>query len=268
MSPPQSPIAIVSDEAAPGFADAVGICLPLGIQAYELRRLGERRLPDVSAEALMEVVQETARYGLTLVGISPGLCKTRLDRALTGAAFVSTFERNFALMERLDVHQLTVFTYLRTASDVLIPPLAIDLLGCAAELCRREGVRMVLENTRLCWADTGVHLAQIARAVGVEVVWDPANAAAAGEEAYPEGYAAVRDLIAHVHLKNWHPESGWVTLDNGVVDLDSQVRALKHDGYAGYYCVENHRPDDPTATETNVRALRRMLRAPQAGTAH
>lgn len=156
MSHPQSPIAIVSDEVAPSFADAVGICLPLGIRAYELRSLGGRRLPDVSAEALEEVVREITRHGLTIVGISPGLCKTRLDRALTGAALVSAFERTFALMERLDVRQLTVFTYLRTASDTLIPPLAVDLLGYAAELCRREGVRMLLENTRLCWADIPV----------------------------------------------------------------------------------------------------------------
>jgi len=121
---------------------------------------------------------------------------------------------------------------------------------------------MVIENTRLCWGDTGAHLAEIARAVGVKVVWDPANAAAASEEADPGGYTAVRDLIAHVHLKNWRPDVGWVTLDDGVVDPAAQIRALEHDGYAGFYCIESHRPDDPMATETNPRALRRMLNMP------
>lgn len=97
-------------------------------------------------------------------------------------------------------------------------------------------------------------------------MWDPANAAASGEAAYPNGYEAVRDRVAHVHLKNWHPTRGHVYLDEGVADLAGQVRALEADDYGGYYCIESHRWDDPAATVTNVRQLLAMLkrsRAPQ-----
>ena len=45
-------IAILSDEASESFADAVEICLPLGIRSYELRRFGGARFPYVSDEAV------------------------------------------------------------------------------------------------------------------------------------------------------------------------------------------------------------------------
>ena len=49
-------LAIVSDEASESFAEAVGICLPLGIRAYELRKFGGGRFPDVPAKAIDEVL--------------------------------------------------------------------------------------------------------------------------------------------------------------------------------------------------------------------
>jgi sugar phosphate isomerase/epimerase len=254
-------LAIVSDEVAPGFADAVQICLPLGIRAYEVRKLRGGRVPDVPEKAIEEVVEQVEVHDLTLIGISPGFCKKELDAPTVEEEFERGFDRAFRLMDRLGVRRMTIFSYRRTEREAAIPQRVFDLLGRAVALCRREGVEVVLENTRLCWADTGEHLADVARTLGIEVAWDPANAAASGGEAYPTGYEAVRNLIAHVHLKNWHPERGWVYLDDGVVDVAGQLKALEADGYRGYYCIENHRWNDPAATEINTRQLLASLGA-------
>jgi len=139
VSEPQNRIAIVRDEAAPGFAEAIEICLPLGIRAYEVRSLDGRRVPNVAEDALEEVVRETSDRGLTLVGISPGLCKIPLDQVPAGDAFVSSFDQSFGLMARLGVRQITIFSYLRTDPEAPIPQQVIDRLGVASELC--AGVR-------------------------------------------------------------------------------------------------------------------------------
>jgi len=65
-------LAILSDEAGPGFADAVRICLPLGIRAYEVRNLYGKRVPHVPEEAVEEVLAEVKVHDLTLIGISRG----------------------------------------------------------------------------------------------------------------------------------------------------------------------------------------------------
>jgi sugar phosphate isomerase/epimerase len=196
-------LAILSDEAAPGFAEAVEICLPLGIRAYEVRNLHSRRVPHVPEEVVKEVLEQVRVHDLTLMGISPGFCKKKLDDPAIKDEFETGFSQALRLMDRLGVRRMTAFSYQRTEPQAAIPSQVFDLLGRAAALCQQEGVELLLENSRQCWADTGEHLAQVARTVGIRVVWDPANAAAAGAEAYPAGYDAVRDLVAHVHLKNW-----------------------------------------------------------------
>ena len=172
----------------------------------------------------------------------------------------SGLPKAFRLMDQLDVRTMTVFSYRRTEREAPIPPRALELLRRAVQVCSKEGVELWLENSPSCWGDTGAHLAEIARAAGIHVTWDPANAAASGEIAYPNGYEAVRDRVAQVHLKNWHPARGHVYLDEGVADLAGQVRALEADSYGGYYCIESHRWDDPAATATNVRQLLAMLK--------
>jgi L-ribulose-5-phosphate 3-epimerase len=259
MSEAHHRLAIVSDEAAPGFAEAVKICLPLGIHAYELRLLHGMRVPHVPEEAIQEVLAEVRKHDLTLIGISPGFCKKKLDGPAVEKEFESGFAQAFRLMDRLGVRRMTAFSYQRIEGEAAIPSQVFDLLGRAVALCRREGVELLLENSRQCWADTGEHLAEVARVVGVRVTWDPANAAASGGEAYPAGYEAVRDLVAHVHLKNWQPTHGWVYLSDGVADIAGQVKALEADGYQGYYCIESHRWTDPAATETNTWQLLALL---------
>jgi L-ribulose-5-phosphate 3-epimerase len=258
-------LATVSDEVAPGFAAAVKICLPLGIRAYEVRNLYGARVPRVAEEAIEEVLKQVREHDLILIGVSPGFCKRRLDDPAVEEEFKTGFAQAFRLMDRLGVRRMTAFSYRRTERKATIPPRAIDLLVRAVDLCRQEGVELLLENSSRCWADTGEHLAELARVLGIRVVWDPANAAAAGGQAYPAGYEALRDLVAHVHLKNWQPEHGWVYLNDGVVDVAGQLRALEADGYRGYYCIESHRWDDPEATETNVRQLLALLQQTSRG---
>jgi sugar phosphate isomerase/epimerase len=252
-------LAIVSDEAATRFIEAVKVCLPLGIRAYELRNLPGGRVPYVQPEAIAEVQALIATHGLRIIGISPGFCKRPLDDPAIETELTAGLDAAFGLLDRLGTRRMTVFSFLRTGSQASVPPRVFDLLGRAEARCCAQGVEMLIENSPQCWADTGEHLSEIATATGVRVTWDPANAAAAGGEGYPAGYIAVRDLVTHFHAKNWQPGIGHVYITGGVVDFEGQVAALQRDGYAGYYCIESHRWSDPAATETNTRQLLDIL---------
>ena len=173
MSQMHHRLAIVSDEAASGFAEAVKKCLPLGIRAYELRTLHGARVPHVPEEAIGEVLEQVREHNLTLIGISPGFCKKKLDDPATKEEFKTGFAQAFRFMEQLGVRRMTVFSYQRTERGATIPPRVFDLLGRAAVLCQQEGVELLLENSPRCWADTGEHLAELARGLRIGVVWDP-----------------------------------------------------------------------------------------------
>ena len=255
-------LAIVSDEIDDSFADAAEFGLSLGIRAYELRGLAGGRFPDVSERAIQEVIENVAEYDLQLIGVSPGFFKGPLDAAAIDETFATRLPKAFRLMDRLEIRRMTLFSFQRSNRAEAIPPAIYDHLGRAIELCAREGIEVLLENVSSNYGDTGANIARIARTLGIQIVWDPANAAASGERAFPAGYAATRDLIAHVHFKNWRADAGWVALEDGVVDMKGQAAALKADGYAGYYCLEPHQWDDGRqAARQNAGQLLDLLRA-------
>ena len=164
-------------------------------------------------------------------------------------------------MQRLGIDRMTLFTFRRASRDEPIPAEIYDHLGRAVEVCKRAGIEVVLENASSIYSDTGANLATIARTLGVKVVWDPANAAASGEVPFPDGYAHVRQRLAHVHFKNWTAENGWEAINDGVADLAGQVAALKADAYPGYYCLEPHQKNRRAAATINHEQLLALLGA-------
>lgn len=255
-----SRLAIISDEADDSFAEAVAHCLPLGIRAYELRKLEGGRFPQVTERAVQEVIDTVAARDLDLIGVSPGFFKGPLDHAVIEHTFEQDLPKAFRLMERLGIRRMTLFTFRRSGPKDPIPAEIYDHLGRAIELCAREGIEVLLENAASIFSNTGANLATIARELGVGVVWDPANGAASGDRSWRIGYAEVRDLLVHVHFKNWTQADGFVAINDGVVDLAGQVAALKADDYPGYYCLEPHQwHDRRNAVRNNCDQLLTLL---------
>ncbi len=253
-------LAIISDEAADSFAEAVEFCLPLGIRAYELRKLEGGRFPHVSERAIEEVAATAKAHELDLIGVSPGFFKGPLEAATVEHTFAHDLPKAFRLMERLGIRRMTLFTFRRQGPAESINSAIYEPLGRAVELCAREGIEVLLENAASIYSNTGANLAEIAETLGLRVVWDPANGAASGEASWQEGYHAARERIAHVHFKNWLPGQGFVAIDAGLVDMPGQVRALKADGYSGYYCLEPHQwHDRKNATRMNREQLLALL---------
>lgn len=254
-------LAIISDEIDDSFAAAVNFGADLGIRAYEIRKLEGGRFPDVSERAVAEVAAAAAANDIELISVSPGFFKGPMDEADIEETFDNRLPAAFRLMHRLGIDRMTLFTFRRSSRDEPIPAAIYDHLGRAVEVCKREGIEVLLENVSSIYSDTGANLASIARTLGVRVVWDPANAAASGEVAFPAGYQHVRNRLAHVHFKNWSAENGWEAINEGVADLAGQVAALKADGYRGYYCLEPHQKDRRSAAGKNHAQLLSLLKA-------
>jgi sugar phosphate isomerase/epimerase len=245
LVPPADRIAVVSDEIAPDFETALVVGLELGIRAYEIRGLSGGRIPACTPGDVDKVAALAARHGFTITGISPGFFKQRVDLPSVEDQIEAGIDSALRAMDRLGTRRMTVFSFKREYPRLPIPQQVIDRLSQTARRCRQAGVELLVENSASCWGDTGEHLAEILRTVGdgVGATWDPANAQAAGEPAYPRGYAFVRNCIRHVHLKNWRSPTGLAPLLEGEIDLAGQIRALESAGYAGFYCLEPHQWD-------------------------
>src|SRR5438309_1248148 len=112
----------------------------------------------------------------------------------------------------------------------------------------KNNIILILENEYECNSGTGAEAARTLAAVPAKnfmINWDPGNAAALGEKAFPDGYAKVpKDRIGHMHLKDVEKKAdgtfGWAAMGKGIIDYAEQFRAMMRDGYRGTMSLETH----------------------------
>jgi len=262
----------MTDEVSADLETALELARDWKVDGVELRGIGEQRYPDVS-ELQRERVPELLReWGLPVSAISPGLFKipapagerleTRILRWEDAAVFGRRRAAELAVRDHIErLLPLSILAARAIGAPTIIcfsfdrgegqlpgraPDWVIDVLKDAAAAVEQAGLMLALEVEHICWGDVGSRSADIVtrvanRAFGIN--WDPANAYRAGEDApYPDGYAAVRGLVRHVHYKQAStlPDGRRGFTPDGVIDWNGQVEALRNDGYAGWITAEPH----------------------------
>ncbi len=123
-----------------------------------------------------------------------------------------------------------------------------DLLREAARRARAANVRLAVENVGGSYIATGAESARLLKAVKEDrlaLTWDPNNAGASGERAFPDGFRLLDPgRIIHVHLRDYrHKPDGkveWCAVGDGEFDNLGQLRALLHAGYKETFTLETH----------------------------
>ena len=259
---PKIRIAAVTDEFSPTLANAIPVMQEIGMTAAELRVIDGKNILDLSADELKRTKEALDQAGLSVVSIASPLLKCVLpngpetDSRFQHDIFASkhTFEDQPRLTEHaFDVAHffnapiLRVFSYWRTVKPGLCHEAIVEALSQLARLGEKEGITIGLENEHACNIGTAAETARLLDFIPnphLKVVWDPANALVAGEDAFPGGYSLLpKDRIAHVHAKDCHIEDGqpvWGPLGTRHVRWKEQIHALLADGYKGAISLETH----------------------------
>ena len=260
-------ISIFTDEISRADPQrAIRLAAAWGATHVEVRTLLSDRFPRVGDEEMETFHSWVRDAGLSVSGVSPGYCKCRLDDPSIPQALAEGFPRACEWARRMDTDLISGFAVIRDDAATVpyeAPAAAVDLMGRMADVVQQHGCRLVIENEPICWGATGLEAADIVRQIGADRIglcWDPGNAAHAGSERpYPDEYAQIKDLVRHVHMKNYDADTaGWSLLERGVVDWPGQLRALRDDGYDGFAVVETHvgkRVDDYTVPDQDLTDL-------------
>lgn len=135
----------------------------------------------------------------------------------------------------------------------------------AAKRAKARGFRLAVENVGGSYVSTGAEAANLLKAVKNEnlgLTWDPNNAGASGEKAFPEGFKKIDPArIFHVHLRDYTYKNGkgeWTAVGEGEMDNLGQIRALLAAGYKETFTLETHYKSPlgkAHATRTSLKAL-------------
>ncbi len=259
-------IGFVSDEIAPEVSQAVQIGMAWGITNYELRMLGDKRVPECSEQQIEELLALKQEFGIQYTALSPGLFKgTCRDSARLAREMEDILPRTCELANRLDCPLVIVFGFQRLQEQgEHEEEEVVQALQRAAGTAAAYNITLAVENEPGFWCDSGSNTAAILDAAAMPNLranWDPANAIGSGERPFPEGYAALKHHIVNVHAKDTREGAliACVPLGSGKVDWRGQLQALKEEACAAQITIETHCLPLLDMSVRNLQFLRNQL---------
>ena len=258
-----SRVSVLTDEAANSPQEAIAFCKQHNLRWVELRGVpgkGQGSYWDKPDDFLKQARKEFDEAGLrvsflntpffkiTLPGTDPVFRKPETpearDRRLARSKTeyerrASDFQQAARAAQILGVDIMRVFGFLRVGDPKTVEERVVNAIGEMAELTRKEGVKLLIENEGSCNIATSMELASAvhklpAKAAGAN--WDPMNGMGFGEVPFPAGYASLpKKRIGNVQIK------GRTLLDEKYkLDWGGIFAALVKDGYKGQVGLETH----------------------------
>jgi sugar phosphate isomerase/epimerase len=260
-------LSAITDEISQNFEHALDVLLEYGATGAELRGLWGVNISDLSDDQVESAKSALKSRGLSAVCLATPFYKCDMAAAnppdgSSGAMHLAQprdFEHQMEMLRRcirlaqvFDTQLIRVFSFWRKdAYNAEIEKRIVDLFAEPVAFAAAAGIVLALENEHACYIGTGAEAARIAAAVNspaLRIVWDPGNAFFADEIPYPDGYEAVKQWLAHIHIKDGRmvqtadqgrrPE--WCVVGEGEIDYAGQFAALKRDKYPGYVSLETH----------------------------
>ena len=281
-------ISLVTDEVSADLETAIELGLEWGVDAFELRGIGDRRVPHFSDYQKQRVLELREAYSIQIAAISPGLFKIpypakKRQQFSLQVIDATYYDRWQAARRLLDYHtqellpasieyaqqvgarQIIAFSFERGNQPAGLPPDEIlEIFQMAAKQVAQAGLQLSIEVENNFWADTGARTAAIIGAVaeaGLGVNWDPGNAFEAGDVPFPNGYQAIRKYVQHVHFKDAvrRPDGSVDYAIQGDIDWAGQIQALHEDDYQGFISVEPHLQPKVAAARALTARLKQLV---------
>jgi sugar phosphate isomerase/epimerase len=253
-------LGVLTDEVSPHFEEALDWAAEQGLKHVEVRVINGQNAADLDDDQVTEIRRQVEARGLFVSAIASPLFKCALDpsrQVVAGDTFgqeEQSVESHFFKLKRvieiaklLGTTRIRIFSFWREEKPELYLDDIVRHLQQAAKVAEAEGVQLLLENEPACNGGYAEEVATIVSAIAspaLRGLWDPGNEAYGGLEAFPAGYASMKDVLAHVHLKDAYiradGQARCVPLGSGNVPVIAQLKALLADGYEGLFTIETH----------------------------
>lgn len=233
-----------SDEISPDLEEQAALVTTLGMTHLEFRSAWGTNVLDLDADQLGRARQVLDDHGLKVSSIGSPLGKIfidedfgpHLDRARHavdvahhfGAPYIRIFSFFIRPGDDPDDHRDEVLRRMRALADV----------------AEQGDVVLLHENEKEIYGDVPRRCVDILESVGspnLRAAWDAANFVQVGVRPFTEGFAAIRPYLEYVQIKDAHLADGEVVAaGRGDGEVVETIRALREDGFDGFFSLEPH----------------------------
>jgi L-ribulose-5-phosphate 3-epimerase len=255
-------VSVINDEISQDFGRSCEVAAnEFGMRWIELRGMWQKNIVNLDSKEIAEAQRILKKYDLRVTDIASPLFKVAwkddprakerpTDDFHAGFTFDQqdeVLERSLELAKTFASDRVRCFDFWRLDDPAPYREAINETLRRAADKAGARGIILLLENDGGLNTATGAEAAKVLHAVESPhfmLNWDPGNAAANGEKAYPDGYNLLpKDRIGHCHCKDTVKQGkdyDWAAMGTGIVDWLGQFEALKRDGYHFAVSLETH----------------------------
>jgi sugar phosphate isomerase/epimerase len=233
-----------ADEISPDLDEQCAVLDRLDIRHLEFRGAWGVNVLDLDDAQLATVVARLDRSGLMVSSIGSPIGKIGILDDFD--AHLRRFDRALHVAHALRAPYIRIFSF-------FMPPGAdpgphrdevLRRLAVIADRAKGQDVVLLHENEKAIYGDTPARCQDIVESVGSPILratWDAANFVQCGVRPYTDGYAMLRPYLAYIQIKDARLADGSVVpagLGDG--EMVATLRALRDDGFDGYFSLEPH----------------------------
>lgn len=235
------------DEISPDFTEQCEVAARLGLSFVEIRSAWKTNVLDLDDAQLEEVQRTLSSHDLRVSSIGSPIGKIFVDEDFP--QHLDRARHATEVAQRLDAPYVRIFSFfIRPGADPSDHrDEVLDRMRALAAVAEHAGVVLLHENEKDIYGDIPDRCVDIVESVGspnLRIAWDPANFVQVGVRPFTDGYAALRPYLEYMQIKDALAADGSVTVaGQGDGQVLETIRALRQDGFDGFFSLEPHLGD-------------------------
>ena len=247
-----------SDEISPVLDTQLEALDRIGVDFIEIRRADGINIADIPTDTAVEMASRIRAAGKKISSLGSPIGKIAIDGDIEG--HFEKFRHCLELASVFEAKYIRMFSFYPDANGDIVSR-RDDVMRLWERFLKEaegSGVTLLHENEKGIYGDIPERCLDLAKTLGVALIFDPANFIQCGADTL-EGFKLLRPYIKYMHVKDALAESGKV-VPSGMGDghLPEIIAGLAEDGFEGYLSLEPHlgnfegfselEPDSPFAS--------------------
>jgi sugar phosphate isomerase/epimerase len=232
------------DEISDDFSEQCKVAADLGLRYVEVRSAWGTNVLDLDDAQLATVRETLAEHGLKVSSIGSPIGKISIDDDFP--PHLDRMRHAVEVAGTLEAPYIRIFSFFMPEGtdpdsrrdDVL------SRMSALAEAAVYSDVILVHENEKEIYGDIPRRCLDIVTSVSspkLQLAWDPANFVQVGVRPFTDGYAMLRPYVGYIQIKDaLLADASVVVAGEGDGELRETVRALRADGFDGFFSLEPH----------------------------
>jgi sugar phosphate isomerase/epimerase len=232
------------DEISDDFTEQCQVASGLGLRYVEVRSAWAINILDLDDSQLATVRETLDGYGLKVSSIGSPIGKISIDDEFP--PHLERMQHAIEVAETLQAPYIRLFSFFipeGTDPDSWRDEV-LSRMSALAEAAVDSDVILAHENEKDIYGDIPRRCLDIVTSVSspkLQLAWDPANFVQVGVRPFTEGYAMLRPHVGTIQIKDALLSDGTVVVAGaGDGEVPETIRALRADGYDGFFSLEPH----------------------------